>query len=539
MIPFILGAIGLIAYGLSEKETEQKSSKKSYSKGLPAKIKWDKKNNIYGKSVGSKFLKILKKEFDSLYNDAHDGYYYQANTQLKGGVMTYTLRSIHSKTKMAKGGGVKEFNYELKIQPAYKYKNIANSWLKDNPKDSLKYKLAVLIIREKKDPDKILGIKSDSTYGRLLRSLEKAKGESKHEMSWRTENYSLSEAEKWTNESLGEMFYLYAVTKKMANGGGVGGEQITKVAEAIFSANEKNGKIKISTKASQTLGGLKYLIADLNSEHIASMIFEANQKNGKIKTQMGEKTYGQLLALISHSKSNRLDNYKMAQGGAVDMYSKFDFNKSGNYFATINNKNYEIIYRDDKSQMYDLFENNKKIKSNKNVRNLMKFPKMANGGGVKQKFYNEQFGIGKSKYVVNFYDGVKTNKDGSAFLDIKIFKNIPDKNKFINELKSKGYTNKQFAKGGAIDSQIDALYEKSGFINDDYNWESKLLEMLQDSSMEAYQIYQKLTAKQKKDVLEELFEMENDMGADGDEDIETSKENLTMFLSDSKNGKKY
>jgi hypothetical protein len=63
--------------------------------------------------------------------------------------------------------------------------------------------------------------------------------------------------------------------------------------------------------------------------------------------------------------------------------------------------------------------------------------------------------------------------------------------------------------------------------------------MLQDSSMEAYQIYQKLTAKQKKDVLKELFEMENDMGADGDEDIETSKENLSMFLEDSKKGKKY
>jgi hypothetical protein len=232
-------------------------------------------------------------------------------------------------------------------------------------------------------------------------------------------------------------------------------------------------------------------------------------------------------------------NRKYGKGGAVDMYPKFDLNKSGNYFATINNKNYEIIYRDDKSQMYDLFENNKKIKSDRSIRNLMKFPKMANGGGVKQKFYNEQFGIGKSKYVVNFYDGVKTNKDGSAFLDIKIFKNIPDKNKFINELKSKGYTNKQFAKGGAIDSQIDALYEKSGFINDDFNWKLKLIEMLQDYSVEAYQIYQKLTAKEKEAVLQELFEMDNDMGSYGDGEIGTSRENLEILLEDAKNGKKY
>ena len=54
-----------------------------------------------------------------------------------------------------------------------------------------------------------------------------------------------------------------------------------------------------------------------------------------------------------------------------------------------------------------------------------------------------------------------------------------------------------------------------------------------------YNIYQKLTAKQKKDVLEELFEMDNDMGSYGDEDIATSKENLSILLSDAKKGKKY
>ena len=96
-----------------------------------------------------------------------------------------------------------------------------------------------------------------------------------------------------------------------------------------------------------------------------------------------------------------------------------------------------------------------------------------------------------------------------------------------------------YEKGGTLETKIDALYKKSEFINDDYNWESKLLEMLQDGSVEAYQIYQKLTAKEKKDVLQELFEMENDMGADGDGEISTSKENLKMFLEESKNGKKY
>jgi hypothetical protein len=111
------------------------------------------------------------------------------------------------------------FTYELKVQHDYPYKNIANRWLQDNPKDSLKYKLAILIMREKKDPDEILGIKDDSQYARLLRSLEKAKGESKHEMSWRQNNYSLSEAEKWTRDSLRDMFYVHSDTTKMAHGG--------------------------------------------------------------------------------------------------------------------------------------------------------------------------------------------------------------------------------------------------------------------------------------------------------------------------------
>jgi hypothetical protein len=178
-----------------------------------------------------------------------------------------------------------------------------------------------------------------------------------------------------------------------------------------------------------------------------------------------------LFDFIPNEKLDKIYD-KYSKGGAVDMYPKFDLNKSGNYFATINNKNYEIIYRDDKSQIYDLFQNNKKIKSDRSIRNLMKFP--------------------------------------------KIYKD-----------------------GGMIESQIDALYEKSGFINDDFNWKLKLIEMLEDSSIEAYQIYQKLNSKQKEEVLQELFSMNNDMGADGDGEIETSRENLEILLEDAKNGKKY
>jgi hypothetical protein len=72
---------------------------------------------------------------------------------------------------------------------------------------------------------------------------------------------------------------------------------------------------------------------------------------------------------------------KMAQGGMMPNRGKgynyseyFDFNAKGNFASNINGKNYEIIYRDDQSQMYDLFEDGKKIKSSMYVLNLMVFP---------------------------------------------------------------------------------------------------------------------------------------------------------------------
>jgi hypothetical protein len=55
------------------------------------------------------------------------------------------------------------------------------------------------------------------------------------------------------------------------------------------------------------------------------------------------------------------------------------------------------------------------------------------------KVFNEQESIGKAKYVVNFHDGVKKNKDDSPFFDIKIFKNKVKKGEFITYLKSQGY----------------------------------------------------------------------------------------------------
>lgn len=55
-----------------------------------------------------------------------------------------------------------------------------------------------------------------------------------------------------------------------------------------------------------------------------------------------------------------------------------------------------------------------------------------------KEFYTMK-NVGKSKYLVNFHDGKKTNNDGSPFYDIKIFKNRKDMESFIGELVKKGY----------------------------------------------------------------------------------------------------
>jgi hypothetical protein len=229
------------------------------------------------------------------------------------GMIAYGVSEENKKPKavkkMAQGG---------RLSVSKKYDSV-KEYLKDAKKGDL-----VLVGRDEKDLewigdshlDRFVGITNgEATFKRFGR-----KG-----LISQPENYSvIVVSRKNGNTNSGEWSLK---PRKMANGGNLYAEQITKVANTIFFANEKNGKIKISTKASQNLNGLKYLIADLNSEHIASMIFEANEKNGKIKTEMGEKTYGQLLALISHAKSNKLDSFKMAKGGGLSTEEQNRFNE--------------------------------------------------------------------------------------------------------------------------------------------------------------------------------------------------------------------
>lgn len=61
-----------------------------------------------------------------------------------------------------------------------------------------------------------------------------------------------------------------------------------------------------------------------------------------------------------------------------------------------------------------------------------------------QKTYNIQYNIGFVRYVVNYYDGIKTYKDGSPFYDLATFSNKKKMNDFIRLLKTEGYTEESF-----------------------------------------------------------------------------------------------
>lgn len=60
------------------------------------------------------------------------------------------------------------------------------------------------------------------------------------------------------------------------------------------------------------------------------------------------------------------------------------------------------------------------------------------------KVFNQQFNIGKARYVLNSHDGQKTHKDGSPFFDIEIASNKRQHAKNIKALIAQGYVEKTF-----------------------------------------------------------------------------------------------
>ena len=78
-----------------------------------------------------------------------------------------------------------------------------------------------------------------------------------------------------------------------------------------------------------------------------------------------------------------------ADGGSMesgkDNFKKFYLNDEGEFAAKIDGKDYVIKYRDDVTQLYDLYENGKLKQSNTSIRKVMYFADggyMAGGGDI-------------------------------------------------------------------------------------------------------------------------------------------------------------
>jgi len=122
-------------------------------------------------------------------------------------------------------------------------------------------------------------------------------------------------------------------------------------------------------------------------------------------------------------------------------------------------------------------------------------PLLENGGDVGKKLYYERMNVGKAKYTVNYHDGVKTHRDGSAFYDLAIFKNKKDLQDFISKLSKEGYKERtSFYENGAYltDPNFGAfqagIYKKGGMLSprERYNLEIKGMTGVSVGAIEKY-----------------------------------------------------
>lgn len=172
----------------------------------------------------------------------------------------------------------------------------------------------------------------------------------------------------------------------------------------------------------------------------------------------------------------------------------------------------------------------------KRFKPFRKNQKFAKGGEVENEMFDKEFYI----EFLNKKKGFKKDKIYFRSYEEAIDWSRKNLESFSPDMiKVKMFEKSEGGKIQQVEMEIDLVYSRSGFLNKNGSWKEKLIELLQDASFEAYMIYQKLNPIQKEEVLQELYEMDNDMGSYGDEDIETTKENLSIMLTDAQNGKVY
>ena len=98
-----------------------------------------------------------------------------------------------------------------------------------------------------------------------------------------------------------------------------------------------------------------------------------------------------------------------------------------------------------------------------------------------KKRYNVMYGVGSSKYTVNFHNGKSKHKDGSDFFDIAIFKNKKDLAKKINDLTKQGY-----------------IYSYQEGVNESKTKESKVVQMIYKYAPKEKKFYDKMAEHERR-----------------------------------------
>jgi hypothetical protein len=137
---------------------------------------------------------------------------------------------------------------------------------------------------------------------------------------------------------------------------------------------------------------LRRLQRDLNSSRL--MVYREGDTSDEQMARNKErsvklKRFNEVLELLRESENT--DGGMMSDGGSMvsgqDNFKRFYLNDEGEFAAKIDGKDYVIKYRDDVTQLYDLYENGKLKQSNTSIRKVMYF---ADGGymdgGGKLKF---------------------------------------------------------------------------------------------------------------------------------------------------------
>ena len=225
------------------------------------------------------------------------------------------------------------------------------------------------------------------------------------------------------------------------------------MATALKLKNDiKKLKSAINSKATPK-SFLPKLKAQLEKAENELASLKSGAKPRKTSTTKGtEKTLSALEKLIQKKK------YSVYKGAGVDL--KKDAGEgalaTGRRVSKGLKANQYGSKGDNKGNVYYEYRPNRL--DVKQPKKAQKYPKLEKGGETSSKVFNTKLNVGKAKYVVSYHDGKKTNKDGSPFYDMAIFKNMKDFMNFKKKLKPEGY--KEYADGG----MMDMLKE------DDYVW---------------------------------------------------------------------